>query len=62
MPKGHLYQARCARLFLHGYLDQGENMEDERARPTRRLGRAALAVATLAAWWLAAGAPVYHHY
>lgn len=37
-------------------------MDRERTRTVRRLSQTAMAVATLAAWWLAAGAPVYHYY
>ena len=37
-------------------------MNVERTRASRRIGQAAMAVATLAAYWLAAGAPIYHYY
>lgn len=37
-------------------------MNHQRTRATRRLYRSAMAVATLAACWLAAGAPLYQYY
>lgn len=37
-------------------------MNPKRTRTTRRMGQAAMAVATLAACWLAAGAPMYQYY
>lgn len=37
-------------------------MDGHRARLARRASHMAMTVATLAACWLAAGAPLYHHY
>lgn len=37
-------------------------MKRQRTRATRRMTQAAMAVATLAACWLAAGAPMYQYY
>ena len=37
-------------------------MNRQRTRAARRMHQAAMAVATLAACWLAAGAPMYRYY